>query len=59
MAFTVQEFDAYLRFLTEKGIEYGNFSGDSKEPQIRPDSVKQIYLQDPDGYWIEINDRKH
>ena len=59
MAFTVQDFDAYLRFLTEKGIEYGNFAGDSKEPQIRPDGVKQIYFQDPDGYWIEINDRKH
>jgi lactoylglutathione lyase len=59
IAFTVQDFDAYLRFLTEKGIEYGNFAGDSKEPQIRPDGVKQIYFQDPDGYWIEINDRQH
>ena len=59
MAFSVQEFDAYLRFLTKKGIEYGNFAGDSKEPQIRPDGVRQIYFQDPDGYWIEINDREH
>ena len=59
MAFTVPEFDAYLRFLRENGIEYGNFAGDSQEPQIRPDGVKQIYFQDPDGYWIEINDRKH
>ena len=59
MAFTVQDFDAYLSFLTEKGIEYGNFAGDSNEPQTRPDGVRQIYFQDPDGYWIEINDREH
>ena len=33
---------------------------DSKQvPQpitTRPDGVKQLYVQDPDGYWIEIND---
>jgi catechol-2,3-dioxygenase len=26
---------------------------------VRPDGVKQIYFQDPEGYWIEINDDKH
>jgi lactoylglutathione lyase len=26
------------------------------EPQIRPDGVQQIFVSDPDGYWIEIND---
>jgi lactoylglutathione lyase len=25
-------------------------------PQVRSDGVKQIFVQDPDGYWIEIND---
>ena len=29
-----------------------------KTPQVRPDKVQQIYLQDPDGYWIEVNDDK-
>jgi len=36
-------------------IWYGNWAG-KKEPQVRPDKVAQIYLQDPDGYWIEVND---
>ena len=40
-------------------IKYGNWKGDSKEPQVRPDGIKQVYLQDPDGYWIEINDDKY
>jgi lactoylglutathione lyase len=25
---------------------------------LRPDGVRQIYFQDPDGYWIEVNDAK-
>ena len=57
-AFSVKDFDGYLKFLDENDIDYGNFKKDSKEFQIRPDNVRQIYLQDPDGYWIEINDRK-
>jgi lactoylglutathione lyase len=58
-AFTVNDFDGYLEFLNEKGIEYGDFSGKNKTFQIRIDGVRQIYFQDPDGYWIEVNDRKH
>lgn len=55
-AFTVKDFDGYLEFLDEKGIEYGDFSGKNKTFQIRIDGVRQIYFQDPDGYWIEVND---
>ena len=25
---------------------------------VRPDGVHQLYFQDPDGYWIEVNDDK-
>ena len=58
-AFTVKDFDGYLEFLNEKGIEYGDFSGKKKTFQTRIDEVRQIYFQDPDGYWIEVNDKKH
>lgn len=59
IAFTISEFDAYLNFLKKEGIEYFNFSGDRFEIQLRPDGVKQIYFQDPDGNWIEINDANY
>ena len=59
IAFAVNDFDGYLKYLDENSIDYGNFKGESKEFQIRPDSVRQIYFQDPDGYWIEVNDAKH
>lgn len=59
IAFTVTDFDGYLRFLNDVGVAYSNFEGESNTFQTRPDGVKQVYLQDPDGYWIEINDAKH
>ncbi|HSJ23318.1 MAG TPA: VOC family protein [Longimicrobiales bacterium] len=59
LAFAITNFDEYLRFLTEQGITFGNFSGSSSDPQVRPDGIRQIYLQDPDGNWIEINDAAH
>jgi len=55
IAFSVNDFDGYLNFLDDEGIQYSTFKGESKKFQTRPDGVKQIYFQDPDGYWIEIN----
>jgi lactoylglutathione lyase len=59
LAFAVANFDKYLRFLRARGVEYSNFEGSSASPQLRPDGVRQVYLQDPDGNWIEINDAAH
>ena len=58
LAFTVRSVENFSRHLDSLGIKYGNWAQSSKEPQVRPDGIKQIYLQDPDGYWIEINDDK-
>lgn len=56
LALAVVDFDGYLRFLRESGVAYTNFAGSSSDPQIRPDGVRQVYIQDPDGNWVEIND---
>jgi len=56
LAFSVPSMEAFLKHLDQEKIKYGNWAGDSKSPQVRPDKVMQVYLQDPDGYWIEIND---
>jgi len=58
LAFSVPSMEAFTRHLDKLNLKYGNWAGNSKEPQVRPDKVKQVYLQDPDGYWIEINDDK-
>ncbi|AOH87044.1 hypothetical protein AWL63_22905 (plasmid) [Sphingomonas panacis] len=41
--------------LDAKKIAWSDIQG-RHVPQIRPDGVKQIFVRDPDGYWIEIND---
>ena len=56
LAFSLSDLQAFMEYLDSKGIKYVNHFGDKKEPNIRADGVKQVYIQDPDGYWIEIND---
>jgi lactoylglutathione lyase len=58
LAFSVPSVENFAKHLDELNVKYGNWAQDSKTPQVRPDGVKQIYLQDPDGYWIEVNDDK-
>lgn len=58
LAFSVPLIDAFMQHLDAMNIKYGNWAQTAKTTQVRPDGIKQIYLQDPDGYWIEINDDK-
>ena len=58
LAFSVPSMAAFTKHLDAMGIKYGNWAQNTKTPQLRPDKVQQIYLQDPDGYWIEVNDDK-
>ncbi|AVR47309.1 glyoxalase [Christiangramia fulva] len=45
-----------MKFLKSHEIHFENWNGEEGITNIRPDGVKQIYFQDPDGYWIEVND---
>ena len=58
LAFTVPDIQAFMKRLDGLSVKYGNWAGDPKIIQVRPDKINQIYLQDPDGYWIEVNDDK-
>ena len=59
LCFTVQSIDEVIARLEKSNINYTNWAGTGKTPTIRVDGVKQIYLQDPDGYWLEINTDKY
>jgi lactoylglutathione lyase len=56
-AFRVASLPDFIKRLETANVKYRNFAG---EPKItaRPDGVNQIYFQDPDGYWIEVNDNR-
>lgn len=58
LAFSVPSLDAFLHHLDEAHVHYGDMARTSTAPQLRPDGVHQVYFQDPDGYWIEVNDDK-
>lgn len=56
-AISTNDLDSYLDYLNSKGVIHYSLGG-AKEKfiQKRPDGVRQTFIQDPDGYWIEIND---
>lgn len=58
LAFNVPVIEDFAAHLDKMSIKYGNWKGDSKSPELRPDGIKQIYFQDPDNNWIEVNTDK-
>ncbi len=59
MCFSVPSLEDFIARLEKEKIFYTNLKGDGKSPNVRVDGVKQIYLKDPDGYWLEINNEKY
>lgn len=55
LCFSVRDIDAFIHTLNQHRIEWSNWPGEAKKITIRTDGVKQIYFQDPDGNWLEIN----
>ena len=54
-ALTTPDFDRFVETLRDAGVGFGSFAGDAGEITLRADGARQVYLQDPDGYWIEVN----
>lgn len=56
--FSVSSVPVFTEKLKRKGIPWEDRDGAKTGITTRVDGVKQIWLQDPDGYWIEINDAR-
>lgn len=54
-ALTTSNFDSCIKNLNTNKITYSDWPGTTNKITIRADGIKQIYFQDPDGYWIEVN----
>ena len=54
--FTVRNFKNFIEKLKSANWAYEDVSGNKNAMTTRVDGVHQIWLQDPDGYWLEIND---
>jgi len=57
MAIAVASLDPILAKLKARGMGWSDVAGKPGAIQaLRTDGIRQIFLQDPDGYWIEVND---
>ena len=52
---TTSAFEAVLNRLVDLKIPYSDWPGKQNAVNVRADGIKQIYFQDPDGYWVEVN----
>ena len=55
LALTTSNFDTFINKLNKFKIAYSDWPGNLNKINIRADGIKQVYFQDPDGYWIEVN----
>jgi lactoylglutathione lyase len=56
--FSVASVDAFTEILKKKNVVWEDRDSNKMRITTRVDGIKQLWLQDPDGYWIEINDAK-
>lgn len=56
--FSVASVENFIETLKKKSIPFEDRDGKKYTFTVRVDGVKQLWLQDPDGYWVEVNDAK-
>lgn len=54
-AISTAKFDEFVQRLRNSDVPFVDWEGKPNTVYLRPDGVRQIYLQDPDGNWIEVN----
>ena len=55
-ALRINDLDAFVADISAKGVTFYDWPGNVGRIGVRRDGFRQAYVQDPDGYWIEIND---
>lgn len=55
LGLAISDLDTFVKKLESMQITYSDWPGNLNKVNIRADGIKQIYFQDPDGYWIEVN----
>ena len=56
LCFSVADIEQFIANLNKHDVTYFDWPGNKEKITTRVDGVHQIYFQDPDGHWIEIND---
>lgn len=55
-ALSAPDLDAALAHFAAQGVTYSDMKGTPGAVNVRPDGMRAVFVQDPNGYWFEIND---
>lgn len=58
LCLSTTNFADFKKKLEQNKITWYNAGGEKGKITTRVDGVSQVWIQDPDGYWLEINDDK-
>ncbi|TXD75593.1 VOC family protein [Algoriphagus ratkowskyi] len=56
LCFSMKDMDSFIKTLENTDYPYESWVGEKGKITVRVDGIRQIYIQDPDGMWLEIND---
>ncbi|WP_310379816.1 VOC family protein [Flavobacterium sp.] len=54
-ALSTTNFNSFVKTLQDRYITYSDWPGIINKITMRADGIQQVYFQDPNGYWIEVN----
>lgn len=59
LCFSVGSLTDFTKRLLDLQLSFEDVAGKINAITTRVDGVHQIWMKDPEGYWIEVNDAKH
>ena len=55
-ALSAPNLDALIESFRARNVPFSDMPGTPGAVNVRPDGMRAVFLQDPNGYWFEIND---
>lgn len=55
LALNTAQFDSFVKKLVAQKVTFSDWPGTPGKINMRADGIQQIFFQDPNGYWIELN----
>lgn len=54
-ALATASIDLFIDHLVTLKIDFSDWKNTPDKGYIRKDGIQQVYFQDPDGHWVEVN----
>ncbi|MAW96176.1 MULTISPECIES: VOC family protein [unclassified Leeuwenhoekiella] len=55
-AIATSDLSAFIIQIESLGIAFSDWKDTPSKNYVRDDGIRQVYFQDPDAYWIEVNE---